>query len=73
MNYWNFRLVIRDGWYGFYKVYYDEKNVPYSTSPEPSSPEAQSIGEMTTKMELLQEALRQPPLEWNAFTRHNGA
>ncbi len=56
----------KDGQLAVYSVYYDERGNIRGWSDIPSSPEADSLGELRTTLELMRYALKKDIVEYEA-------
>jgi hypothetical protein len=60
---WNYRVMKKAGHLAVYPVYYDDRGNIRSWSERPFSPEAESLEELRTNLELMLDALEKEIIE----------
>ena len=66
---WSYRVVVRNGEYAIYEVYYDEVGNVSAFTDEPVYPTGESLEELGDDMQYYQQALRQPVLDYDELSR----
>jgi hypothetical protein len=61
---WNYRVIRKDGQLAVYPVYYDDRGNIRGSSEIPFSPEAGSLEELRTSLELMLDALEKEIIEY---------
>jgi hypothetical protein len=62
---WNYRIMVRNGEYAIYEVYYDDAGNVETFTDEPVYPAGESVEELCKDLEHYQQALRHPVLNYD--------
>ncbi len=65
--FWNYRVLKREGTYGIYEVYYDEKGIPRYCSEDPIKIEEESVDELVDVFYLIKKAFQKTVLYYEDF------
>jgi hypothetical protein len=75
---WNYRIMNKNGLLGVHGVYYDGDGNIQGMDQDPNAPQAETIDELRTVLELMLEALEKPILDYDEVDKkealaHNSA
>jgi hypothetical protein len=65
---WNYHVVIKDGQYAIYEIYYDDEGNIALFTEDPVYPMGESLDELRGDLEYLRHALTQPVLKYEEIT-----
>ena len=66
---WNYRIVMRNGEYAIYEVYYDDAGNVEAVTDAPVYPAGTSIEELGKDLKYYQQALQQPVLHYDELSK----
>jgi hypothetical protein len=66
---WDYRVVMRDGAYAIYEVYYDDAGNVEAVTDAPVYPAGASIEELGKDLQSYQQALKYPVLHYDELSK----
>ena len=66
IDYWNYRLIKKNGYIGIYEVYYS-KDKPHSCTEERLAPMGETLKEIKEDLKSMSKALKLPVLNYEDF------
>jgi hypothetical protein len=67
---WEYRVVMRNGEYAIYEVYYDEAGAIEAVTEAPVYPAGTSVEELGRDVKSYQQALKKPVLSYDELCKH---
>lgn len=66
---WDYRVIVKDGSYYIYEVYYDDDGNPGAFTEDPVSPFGESLEELKEDLKHFSDALSLPVLDYSELEK----